>query len=249
MALPATRDEFKEYCLRKLGHPVIKINVDDDQVEDRIDEALQFYYDYHFDGSEHIYFKHQVTQTDKDNNYIEIDDSENIIGVVRVFPIGDPAMRSDDIFNIRYQIALNDLYNLTSVSMVPYYLAMEHLALIQEILVGKQPIDFNRNSNRIYVRMGWEKVQVGEYLLFECYRRLDKDTYSDIWADRWLQNYASVLIKEQWGSNLTKFKDVKLMSGTMFNGERILSDAQKERAKMEEEVFTHYVLPPSDFFG
>jgi hypothetical protein len=249
VATPTTREEFKEYCLRKLGKGVLQINVSDEQVEDRIDEALLYFHDYHFDGAEHSYFKHQVTQLDKDNKYIELDDDEGIIGVVRVFPIGDPAMRSDDIFNIRYQIALNDLYNLTSVSMVPYYLAMEHLALIQEILVGKQPIDFNRKTNRIYPRMGWEKVAVGEYLLFEVYRKLDVDEYSTIWGDRWLQNYATALIKEQWGTILTKFKDVKLTSGNVYNGEKILEDAQKEREKLEDRIHIDYELPPTDFVG
>lgn len=249
MAKPTTKEEFKEYCLRKIGKPVININVDDDQIDDRIDEALEFYYDYHYDGVEKYYYKHQLTQQDKDNKYLEIPDSEGIIGVIRIFPIGDPSMRSDDIFNIRYQIALNDLYNLTSVSMVPYYLAMEHLALIQEMLVGKQPIDFNRRSNRIYPRLGWEKLAVGEYFLFETYRKLDKDEYSEIWADRWLQNYATALIKEQWGSNLTKYIGVELVSGTKFNGERILDDAQRERAKLEADAPVWIALPPSDFVG
>lgn len=249
MATPTNREEFKQYCLRKLGAPVIQINVSDDQVDDRIDEALQYYYDYHFDGNERVYYKHQVTTQDKTNKYITIPDDQGIMGVTKVFPIGDPAMRSDDIFNIRYQIALNDIYNLTSVSMVPYYLTMEHLALIQEILVGKQPIDFNRHSNRIYVRMGWEKVAVGEYLLFECYKRLDKDEYSDLWSDRWLQNYASVLIKEQWGQNLTKYIGVQLVAGTQFNGERILNDAQRERTKLEDETAFTIALPPMDFYG
>lgn len=249
MANPTTRNEFKQYCMRKLGRPVIQINVDDDQVEDRIDEALLYYYDYHFDGSEKTYYKHQVSQTDKDNGYIDLPANSNIMGVTRIFPIGDPSMRSDDIFNIRYQIALNDLYSLTSVSMVPYYLTMEHLALIQEMLVGKQPIDFNRHTDRIYIRMGWEKPKVGEYLLFECIRRLDKDTYSKIWADRWLQNYATTLIKEQWGSNLTKYIGGQLVSGSSFNGERILTDAQTERKKLEDEMIYTYSLPPDMFVG
>lgn len=249
MALPTTRNEFKDYCLRKLGKPVIQINVDDDQVEDRIDEALQYYYDYHFDGAEKFYFKHQVTQQNKDDGYIDLPANSGIIGITKIYPIGDPSMRSDDIFNIRYQIALNDLYNLTSVSMVPYYLTMEHLALIQEILVGKQPIDFNRHTDRVYVRMGWEKPAVGEYLMFECTKKLDKDEYSKIWSDRWLQNYATVLIKEQWGSNLTKYIGVQLVAGTQFNGERILNDAQRERAKLEEEMIYTFSLPPDMMVG
>ena len=153
--VPSTRAEFKAYCLRKLGAPVIEINVDDDQVEDRIDESLRYWWDYHFDGSEKIYYKHQVTDTDKANKSIPL--PENIIGAVGIFSIGDPIVRSDDLFNIRYQIALNDLYTLTSVSMVPYYMTMEHLSLVSEMLVGKQPIKYSRHRDRLYVDMALER--------------------------------------------------------------------------------------------
>ena len=189
MAVPSSRAEFKSYCLRKLGFPVIEINVDDDQAEDRIDEALRYYWDYHFDGSEKIYYKHQVTEQDRANKYITL--PENIIGAVQVFPIADPLVRSDDLFNIRYQIALNDLYSLTSVSMVPYYMVMEHLALISEMLVGRQPIRYTRHRNRCYIDMDWDKVVNGEFLLIEAYEVVDPDIYSDVWGDRWLQNYAT----------------------------------------------------------
>ncbi len=247
MAIPTSRQTFKEYCLRKLGYPVIEINIDDDQVEDRIDEALKYFIDYHFDATEKYYLKHQVTQTDKDNGYITV--PENIVGVVRVFNIGDPSMNSSDIFNIRYQIALNDMYTLTSVSMVPYYLAMEHLALIQELLVGQQPIRFNRHMNKVSVDMSWSKVNVGQYLMFEAYRVIDPTDYPDVWGDRWLQAYASVLIQEQWGRHLTKFLNYQTSGGIMYNGQRILDDAQRERKELETEMITSYSLPVSDFYG
>lgn len=247
MAVPATRDEFKEYCLRKLGKPVIEINVDEDQVEDRIDEALRYYWDYHFDGTDKVYYKHQVTSQDKTNKYITV--PENIIGAVRVFPIADPMVRSDDLFNIRYQIALNDLYTLTSVSMVPYYMVMEHLALISEMLVGQQPIRFNRHKNRVYVDMDWGMINVGEFLLIEAYEVVDPDTWSQIWSDRWLQNYTTEKIKYQWGSNLTKFVGMSLPGGVQFNGEKILNDANDEIKKMEQEMISSYSLPVSDMIG
>lgn len=247
MAVPTTRDEFKEYCLRKLGKPVIEINVDDDQVDDRIDEALRYYWDYHFDGTDKIYYKHQVTNQDKTNKYITV--PENIIGAVRVFPIADPMVRSDDLFNIRYQIALNDLYTLTSVSMVPYYMVMEHLALISEMLVGQQPIRFNRHKNRVYVDMDWGMINVGEFLLIEAYEVVDPDTWSQIWSDRWLQNYTTEKIKYQWGSNLTKFVGMSLPGGVQFNGEKILNDANDEIKKMEQEMISSYSLPVSDMIG
>jgi hypothetical protein len=247
MAVPTTRDEFKEYCLRKLGKPVIEINVDDDQVDDRVDEALRYYWDYHFDGTDKIYYKHQVTQQNKTDKYITL--PENVIGAVRVFPIADPIVRSDDLFNIRYQIALNDLYTLTSVSMVPYYMVMEHLALISEMLVGQQPIRFNRHKNRIYVDMDWESINVGEFLLIEAYEVVDPTEWSQVWSDRWLQNYTTAKIKYQWGSNLTKFTGMNLPGGVQFNGEKILNDAQDEIQKMEQEMISSYSLPVSDMIG
>lgn len=247
MAVPTTREQFKEYCLRKLGKPVIEINVDDDQVDDRIDEALRYYWDYHFDGSEKIYYKHQVTQQNKNDKFIIM--PENIIGAVRVFPIADPIVRSDDLFNIRYQIALNDLYTLTSVSMVPYYMVMEHLALISELLVGQQPIRYSRHKDKLYVDMDWDKIKVGEYLLVEAYEVIDPDEYTDVWGDRWLQNYVTAKIKYQWGSNLTKFVGMSLPGGVQFNGERILDDAARETEMLENEMLTAYSLPPSDMVG
>ena len=247
MAVPTTRDEFKEYCLRKLGKPVIEINVDDDQVEDRIDESLRYYWDYHFDGTEKMYYRHAITQTDIDNKYITL--PENVIGAVRVFPIGDPAIRSDDMFNIRYQIALNDLYTLTSYSMLPYYMAMQHLALISEFLVGQQPIRYNRNRNRLYVDTKWENYNVGDYLLVEVYEVVDPDDYADVWADRWLQNYTTAKIKYQWGSNLTKFMGMQLPGGVQFNGEKILEDSKAEIEAMEKEMISSYSLPVADMVG
>jgi len=247
MAVPTTRAEFKEYCLRKLGKPVIEINVDDDQVDDRIDESLKFYYDYHFDGSEKIYYKHQVTDEDKSNKYITL--PENIIGAVRVFPVGDPSLTGGDLFNIRYQIALNDLYTLTSVSMVPYYMAMSHIALIQEILIGQQPIRYNRHTDKLYVDMDWEKIDTGQFLLVEAYEVINPDTYTDAWGDRWLQEYCTAKIKYQWGSNLTKFTGMQLPGGVQFNGDKILQDAADKIEALEKEMINSYSLPVSDMIG
>jgi hypothetical protein len=247
MATPTTKAEFKEYCLRKLGKPVIEINVDDDQVDDRVDEALRYWYDYHFDGSERVYYKHAITETDVVNKYITL--PENIIGAVSIFSMGDPSIRSDDLFNIRYQIALNDLYTLTNVSLVPYYMVMEHLALMNELLVGKQPIRYSRHKDRLYVDMDWNTVAVGEFLLVEAYEVVDPEVYTDAYNDRWLQNYATTLIKEQWGSNLTKFTGMTLPGGVQFNGEKIYDDAVAERRKLEDEMISSYSLPVLDMIG
>lgn len=247
MAVPSSRQQFKDYCLRKLGFPVIEINVDDDQVEDRIDEALNYFWDYHFDGNEKIYYKHQVTQDDRENKYIIL--PENIIGAVSVFSIGDPAVRADDLFNIRYQIALNDLYTLTSVSLVPYYMTMQHLAVIQELLVGKQPIRYNRLRNQLYIDMDWNTLNNGEYLLVEAYQIVDPTEFTDAWGSRWLQNYATALIKRQWGTNLKKFTGMQLPGGVQFNGQQIYDEADAEIKEMERDMVTNLSLPAIDMIG
>lgn len=247
MAVPTSRYEFKEYCLRKLGKPVLEINVDDDQVEDRIDESLKYYWDYHFDGSEHIYYKHQVIEADKSNKYITL--PENIIGAVRVFPIGEYGSSSDGLFNIKYQIALNDLYTLTSVSMIPYFTTMMRLSLIQEMLVGQQPIRYNRHVNRLYIDMDWNTVNIGQYLLVEAYQIVNPNTYTDAWGDRWLQEYCAAKIKYQWGTNLTKFTGLQLPGGVQFNGEKILDDSKQEIEKLEAEMINSYSLPVTDMIG
>ena len=247
MAVPATRDDFKEYCLRSLGKPVIEINVDDTQVEDRIDQALRFYWDYHFDGTEKIYVKQEITETIKTNMYFDL--PENIIGAIKVFPIGDPNASGGDIFNIRYQIALNDLYTLTNVALIDYYMTMEHLALVQELLVGKPIFRYNRHRNRLHLDEKSGDITVGEYLLIEAYEIVDPATYTDVWADRWLQYYTSQLIKRQWGTNITKFEGLQLPGGVTFNGRQIYDEAQAEITKLEEEMISNYSLPVMDMIG
>ncbi len=242
----SSRSDFKEYCLRKLGKPVIEINVDDDQIEDRIDEALKYYWDYHFDGTEKVYYKHQVTAEDITNKYITL--PENVIGAVRIFDIGN-YMSVNNIFNIRYQIALNDLYTLTYQSMVPYYMAFQHIQLLEQLLVGQQPIRFNRHTNKLYIDVDWTKIVEGYYVLVEAYQVVDPTEYTDVWSDRWLQRYATQLIKKQWGTNLTKFNGVQLPGGVTFNGEKIYNDAHEEIDKLEAEMINSYSLPVADMIG
>ena len=244
--VPTTRTEFAEYCLRKLGKPVIEINVDDDQVSDRIDEALRWYWDYHFDGSEKTYYKKIITAEDITNKYVTM--PENIIGVVNIFDLGS-ALGLGNLFNIRYQIALNDLYTLTSVSMVPYYMAMNHVQFLEQMLVGKKPLRYNRHMNKLYVDMDWNQVVEGQYLVVEAYQVVDPDVYTDAWGDRWLQRYASCLIKQQWGQNMKKFRGMKLPGGIEFNGQQIYDEATQEREELEKEMIYTYSLPATDMIG
>ena len=244
--VPTNREEFTEYCLRKLGKPVIEINVDEDQVSDRIDEALRYYWDYHFDGSAKTYYKRIITQEDINNKYIMMPD--NIIGVVNIFDLGS-ALGLNNLFNIRYQIALNDLYTLTSVSMVPYYMAMNHVQFLEQMLIGKQPLRYNRHVNKLHIDMDWDRVSVGNYLVVEAYSVVDPDTYTDAWADRWLARYATCIIKQQWGENLKKFQGMKMPGGLEFNGQTIWNEAIQEREKLEQEMIMDYSLPVTDMIG
>jgi hypothetical protein len=246
MAVPATREQFKQYCLRRLGKPVIDINVDDDQVDDRIDEALNYYWDYHFDGTEKMFYKYQMSQTDIDNRYITL--PQNIIGAVNIFPLGD-SLSTNNLFNIRYQIALNDLYDLTATTMVPYFLAMQHIQFLEQMLVGQVQYRYNRNTNKFYIDMDWNKMAVGNYLVIEAYQIVDPDTYTDVWGDRWLARYAEALIKLQWGSNLIKYQDIALPGGMKFNAEKIYNDARKDLDELEHEMIHSYSLPVGDLIG
>jgi len=246
MAIPASRNEFKEYCLRRLGKPVIEINVDDDQVDDRIDEAFLYFTDYHFDGSEKTYYKYKVTAQDITNKYITMPD--NIIGAVNLFPIGQ-GLNTNNLFNIRYQIALNDLYTLTSVSMVPYYMALTHVQFLEQFLVGQQPIRYNRHINKLYIDMDWTIVNVDDYIIVEAYQVIDPDTYTKTWGDRWLARYATCLIKQQWGTNLKKYQGMQLPGGITFNGQQIYDEATQEREELEHEMISSYSLPVIDMIG
>lgn len=246
MARPTTKATFKEHCLRRLGKPVIEINVDEDQVDDRVDEALDYYADYHFDAFEVTYYKHVVTADDKANKYITIPD--NIIGIVDMFDIGD-ATSTNNLFNVRYQIALNDLYDLSRYELVPFYMNFQNIRFIEEILVGKQRMRYNRHMNRAYIDMDWERMDTGTYIVMKAYRVIDPDTYTDVWKDRWLLRYAACLIKLQWGSNLIKFEGMQLPGGIQFNGQKLYDDAYQERQQLEEEMATAYVYPPEDMVG
>jgi len=246
MAKPTNREEFKQYVLKRLGAPVIEINVDDEQLEDRVDEALQYFADYHYDGSEAVYYKHQVNEEDIANKYITL--PENIIGAVRIFDSGS-SLTSGGIFNLQYQIALNDLYTLTSQSLLPYFMMMQNVSVMQELLVGKQPIRYNRHVNRLHVDMNWKKIQPGQFLIVEAYKVVDPDEFMDVWSDRWLARYATALVGVQWGTNLSKFIGMQMPGGVQFNGEAILTRYMQEQEKLEQEMLFGYGLPPSDMMG
>lgn len=234
MAQPNSRTTFKDWVLRKLGAPVIDINVSDEQIDDRIDEAIDFWRDYHYNGSQLVYMKHQITQTDKDNGYITL--PETILGISGIFNMQSSISTGGGIFNVQYQFVLNNLEDITGYNITNYFMSMQHLEFLQEMLVGRPMIRYNKHVNKLWIDSGSESIAVGEYIIIEAYDVIDGSTYGDVWADRFLQNYAAALVKEQWGSNLTKFTGMQLVGGVSFNGEQILSDAREERKAMEEEA-------------
>jgi hypothetical protein len=246
MAVPTSRALFKTWILNKIGGGANQINITNAQVDDRVDEALAWFQEYHFEGTEKMYYKYTLTGTDIANQYITL--PNNIIGAVEMFDLGD-ALNTNNIFNIRYQIALNDLYTLTSVSMVPYYMAMQHLAVLEQLLVGKQPIRYNRNDNKFYIDMNWQLVVSGQILVISCYGVLDPDVYTKVWSNIWLQRYATALVKQQYGTNLKKFKGVQMSGGVEFNGQDIYNEATAELKEIEHEVIHSFSLPVSDMIN
>ena len=257
MATPTSKATFKSYCKRALGFGVIDISVSDDQIDDRVDEALQYFSQYHYDGVERMYLKYQITQDDIDRsvtnstttatdkldstitasfsegkNFIPMPDS--VLSVIQIFPFSNA--QTNSMFDIRYQLRLNDLYDFSSTSIIHYQMTMQQLDLLEHVLVGEVPIRFNQHQNRLYLDMDWEEMNADEYLIIECYRKVDPDTYTDIYDDMYLKRYATALIKRQWGANLSKFNGVATLGGVTMNGADIYSQSIEEINKLEEEI-------------
>jgi hypothetical protein len=270
MAIPATRETLKQYALRALGKPVIEINADDDQLEDRLDEALQFYSQYHYDGIRRTYLKYKLTAEDKvrlkastpttetatknavsttwyeANNFLVV--PETVIAVTNIFPFSDKS--SMNMFDVRYQLRLNDLYDFASTSIINYDMVLRHLDFLDQILVGMKPIRFQQHDNRLYIDMDWEyDLEVDEYLIIDCYRKLDPTTYTDVFNDQWLKRYVTALFKKQWGANLSKFDGVTMIGGVKLNGEKIYTDSITDIEKLEKEIRDSFEIAPAFLIG
>ena len=247
MAKITSREKFKEYILRRLGSPVIDINVDDEQIDDRIDDALLKYRDYHFDGMQHVYYPHQLTQTDITNQYVTL--PEDFVGVTRIFDIND-SFGAMNLFNIRYQLHLNELFNISSVSVTPYVVAMRHIEFLEEVFVGKKPIRYNRNTDKLYIDMAWDDDTVaGQFIMIDGYREVNPEENPDVWDEPWLRQYATQLVKRQWGEHLKLYEGMNLPGGVTFNGQKIWDEAQEEIQKLEDTVINDYSLPVTDMIG
>jgi hypothetical protein len=275
MAKPASRQELINYCLRKLGAPVLEINIDDDQIDDLVDDALQYFHERHFDGVERMYLKYKITQDDIDrgkakspsgpgivtttatdgintfnfyesSNYIQVPDS--VIGVEKVFKF-DTSDISGGMFSIKYQLFLNDLYYFNSVELLQYAMVKSYLEDIDFLLKTDKQIRFNKRQNRLYLDIEWGQKSADTFLVIECFRILDPNDFTKVYNDSFLKRYLTALIKRQWGQNLIKFRGVKLPGGIELNGREIYEDAEKELSEIKQRMSMEYEVPPLDFIG
>lgn len=228
-----SREDLKEYCLRQLGSPVIQINVEDTQLEDRIDDALEFFRLYHYDGSETVYLKHQLTQLDIDNKTIPV--SDLIYSVKRMVPF-PMSGSSSNLFSAQYQILLNDIYNLSAMSLQQYVQTMQQIDMVNFILNGETPLRFNRYKGVLQIDADWSKFSVGDYIVVEAYGAVDEEVYTKIYSDPWLRKYTTALFKRQWAYNLKKFSGIALPGGVVLNGDKLYEEATSEITVMEENL-------------
>lgn len=239
--VPSSRQQFKDYCLRKLGYPVIKINVSNEQIDDRVDEALAVWRDWHHTATNRTYLKHKITDEDKENRYVTV--PENVLEVVRVLPLG--LNFSGNIFSslnyAKYRVMLQYIWSMSSQPIASYVTARQHLETLDEQLGNKVGFRFNRHDDKIHIDTTWELLVKGEFLVFECYT---VQNASEVWGDHMLQKIATAYIKKQWGEILSKFNDVQLMNGVTFSGSEIKQDAMQEIENLIETMRTQYRLPP-----
>ncbi len=225
------------------------LNVDDSQMEDALDDALQFFAEYHFDGVEKVYLSHQITSTDQTNKYLDMNAIDsNVISVIKMFNVNT---NSINMFDVSYQLALDDFFGTFSTgTLTNYTITKQHLEMLEDILDPEKNVRFSRVTNKLYGDFDWENdVDAGDYLVIEAYSVLDPETYTEIYNDRLLKRYTTALIKRAWGANLSKFEGIQLPGGVQFNGQRILEEAMSEIEKIEEEVQDKYELPPDFMMG
>ena len=275
MSKPASRQQLIDYCLRRLGAPVLEVNVDDDQIDDLVDDALQYFNERHFDGVERMYLKYEITQSDIDrgkaklpngpgivtttatslgntynwyesSNYIQVPDS--VIGVEKIFKF-DTSSISGGMFSIKYQLFLNDLYYFNSVELLQYAMVKSYLEDIDFLLTTDKQVRFNKRQNRLYLDVDWGQQKAGNYLILDCYRILDPNEFTKVYNDSFIKQYLTALIKRQWGQNLIKFRGVKLPGGIELNGREFYEDAQRELDDLKQRMSLEYELPPYDFIG
>ena len=283
MAQPSTRQELIDYCKRKLGAPVLEINVADEQIEDLVDDAVQFFQERHFDGVYPTFYKYKITSDDiargrakgldansnvgivttsvstnivgtavtfnytENSNYLQV--PPNIIGINKVFSFDSSNTITHNMFSVKYQLFLNDVYYWGSTELLTYAMVKTYLEDIEFLLTTQKQIRFNKRQDRLYLDIDWASLNAGTYLVIDCFRTLDPNDYSRVWNDSFLKPYLTALIKRQWGQNLIKFQGVKLPGGIELNGRQLYDDAQREIDVIMERMSNTYELPPLDMIG
>lgn len=281
MAQPASRTDLINYCKRQLGAPVLEINVADEQVDDLVDDALQYFHERHFDGVIQTYLKYKITQADIDrgrarggsatagivtttasatidgspvtfsfeenSNYLQIPPS--VTGINKIYQFDGSNTMTNNMFSVKYQLFLNDIYYWGSTELLTYAMTKTYLEDINFLLTTEKQIRFNKRQDRLYLDIDWGSVMVDDYIIIDCYRLLDPNDYSRVWNDSFLKRYLTALIKRQWGQNLIKFQGVKLPGGIELNGRQIYDDAEKELENIREIMSNTYELPPLDMIG
>ena len=285
MAKPSTRQELIDYCLRQLGAPVLEVNVDDDQIDDAVDDALQLFNERHFDGVERMYLKYKFTKDDIDrgkatsetgsdntlgivtttgisssvsgmstmtnnysetSNFIQIPDS--VIGIEKIFKF-DSSTISGGMISIKYQLFLNDLYRFNSVELLQYSMTKTYLEDIDFLLTPEKQVRFNKRQNRLYLDMDYTAVNKDDFIVIDCQRILDPNTFTSVYNDSFLKIYLTALIKRQWGQNLMKFRGVKLAGGIELNGREIYEDGERDLENIRQRMQLEYETPTLDFIG
>ena len=281
MAQPSTRQELIDYCKRKLGAPVLEINVADEQIDDLVDDAIQFFQERHFDGVYPTFYKYRITQEDIDrgrsrggssvvgiattttttsivgtattftyeenSNYLQV--PPNIIGVNKIFTFDGTNTVTNNMFSVKYQLFLNDVYYWGATELLSYSMTRTYLEDLDFLLNTQKQIRFNKRQDRLYLDIDWSSVSVGNYIIIDCYSTLDPNDYSRVWNDSFIKPYLTSLIKRQWGQNMMKFTGVKLPGGVELNGRQMYDDAQKEIDTIMEKMSNTYELPPLDMIG
>ena len=271
MSKPSTRQELIDYCLRRLGYPVLEVNVDEDQIEDLIDDAIQYFQERHFDGVERMLLKHEITKENKETlktgittttanstvgittttftesqNFIQLPD--HVLGVERVLKM-DASTISSGLFNIKYQIFLNDLYYYGALDLMNYAMTKTYLEDLSRIITPDTQLRFNKKNHRLYLDIDFGQLSDDTFIIIDGYRLLDPSDAPAIYNDFWLKRYATAIIKKQWGMNLIKFNGVLLPGGVQLNGRQIYEVALKEIEEIEYSLKTEYEIPPLDLIG
>lgn len=271
MSKPSTRQELIDYCLRRLGYPVLEINVDDDQIDDLVDDAIQHFQDYHFDGIQRVYLKHKITAAEKETlktgittttatstvgvtsvdwtegqNFLQLPD--HVLGVEKVFKM-DNSTISSGLFNIKYQLFLNDLYYYGALDLLNYTMTKTYLEDLSRIITPDVQLRFNKKQSRLYLDIDFGSMSDDTFIVLDCYRLVDPADASKVYNDWWLKKYTTSLIKKQWGQNLIKFQGVMLPGGVSLNGRQIYDDAIKEIEELDRELRETYETPPLDLIG